>query len=116
MLPAYFILNPQLIALATERGIADYAVMGVMMAGPFSATGRLLITWSSDRIGRTHALFLIIFMNVARILMMIFANGMMFLVCVAIISLAFGGASGTYAAVTAGHFGTENMGARTMAL
>lgn len=110
VLPAYFILNPQLITLATERGLADYAVTGVMITGLFSATGRLLISWLSDRIGRTYALFLIIFMTAAGILMMIFANGMMFLVCVAIISLAFGGASGTYAAVTADHFGTKNMG------
>lgn len=110
VLPSYFILNPQLVTLATERGLVDYAVTGVMITGLFSATGRLLITWLSDRIGRIYALFLIIFLTAAGTVALIFANGAMFLVCVAIISLAFGGASGTYAAVTADHFGTKNMG------
>ncbi len=110
VLPSYFILNPQLVTLATERGLADYAVTGVMITGLFSATGRLLITWLSDRAGRVFALFLIIAMTAAGTVTLIFANGALFLVCVAMVSLAFGGASGTYAAVTADHFGTKNMG------
>lgn len=110
ILPAYFILNPNLVTLAAERGFSGYAELGVMITGLFSATGRLLITWLSDRTGRTTALLLIALMTAAGIITMTFASGILFLVCVAIISLAFGGASGTYAAVTADHFGTKNMG------
>ena len=111
ILPAYFILNPNLVDLAAERGFSGYAELGVMITGLFSATGRLLITWLSDKIGRTSALFLITIMTAIGIITMTFATGALFLVCVAIISLAFGGASGTYAAVTADHFGSKNMGA-----
>ena len=110
ILPAYFILNPNLVDLAAERGFSGYAELGVMITGLFSATGRLLITWLSDKIGRTSALFLITIMTAIGIITMTFATGALFLVCVAIISLAFGGASGTYAAVTADHFGSKNMG------
>jgi len=109
-LPALFVLNPHLVTLATERGLGSYAVSGVIITGLFSASGRLLITWLSDRIGRTQALFLIISMTAVGVLAMIFAHGILFLVCVALISLAFGGASGTFAAVTADHFGTKYMG------
>lgn len=109
-LPAFFVLNPHLVTLAAERGLGSYAVSGVIITGLFSASGRLLITWLSDRIGRTQALFLIILMTAVGVLAMIFAHGILFLVCVALISLAFGGASGTFAAVTADHFGTKYMG------
>lgn len=111
ILPAYFILNPNLVTLAVERGFSGYAELGVMITGVFSATGRLSITWLSDRTGRTPALFLITIMTAIGIITLTFATGFLFLVCVAMISLAFGGASGTYAAVTADHFGTRNMGA-----
>ena len=110
ILPAYFILNPNLVALAADRGFSGYAELGVMITGIFSATGRLLITWLSDKIGRISALFLITLMTAIGIITLTFATGFLFLVCVAIISLAFGGASGTYAAVTADNFGTKNMG------
>jgi hypothetical protein len=60
VLPAYFPLSPQPVALATERGLADYAVTGVMITGLFSATGRLPITRLSDRAGRISVSFLII--------------------------------------------------------
>ncbi len=110
VLPAFFILNPHLVTLATERGFTEYATMGVMITGLFSALGRLLITWLSDRTGRVAAMVLIAVITAVGVFALIVATGMMFLVCVAIISLAFGGASGTYAAVTADHFGTENMG------
>ncbi|HKM09553.1 MAG TPA: OFA family MFS transporter [Candidatus Methanomethylophilaceae archaeon] len=111
VLPAYFILNPNLVSLAADRGLAGYAVSGVMITGLFSATGRLLITWLSDRTGRDGALFLISVMTAIGVVILTFATGALFLVCVAIISLAFGGASGTYAAITADYFGTKNMGA-----
>lgn len=111
VLPAYFILNPQLVTLAEDRGLSDYAVVGVMLTGVFSATGRLTITWFSDRIGRMNTLVFVAITTLAGTLLLTFACGVMFLVCVAIISLAFGGASGSYAAVTAERFGTKNMGA-----
>lgn len=110
VLPAFFILNPHLVSLATERGFVEYATMGVMITGVFSAAGRLLITWMSDRTGRVLAMTSIAIMTAIGVLALTIASGFLFLVCVAVISFAFGGASGVYAAVTADHFGTKNMG------
>ncbi len=109
VLPAYFILNPILVDLGSERGI-EMASIAVMLTGLFSALGRLLITWLSDRIGRMNGLFTIILMTAIGIAVLTFAEGILFLACVALVAFAFGGASGVYAATTADHFGTQNMG------
>ncbi len=110
VLPAFFILNPHLVTLATDRGFAEYATMGVMITGVFSAAGRLLITWMSDKTGRISAMVFVAVMTAIGVIALTVASGFLFLVCVAIISFTFGGASGVYAAVTADHFGTKNMG------
>ncbi|MCK9322771.1 MAG: OFA family MFS transporter [Candidatus Methanomethylophilaceae archaeon] len=109
VLPAYFILNPILVDLGSERGV-EMASIAVMLTGLFSASGRLFITWISDRIGRMNSLFAIILMTAIGIAVLTFAEGILFLACVALVAFAFGGASGVYAATTADHFGTQNMG------
>ncbi len=111
VLPAFFILNPQIKTLGIERGLSeDLAVAAVMITGAASAFGRLGITWLSDRIGRIGALYLIIALTAAGIVAMIFAQGSLFLVCIAVIAFGFGGAAGVYITVTADHFGTMNNG------
>ncbi len=111
VLPAYFILNPLFISLGLERGLTEsLAVMGVMVTGVCSASGRLAITWMSDHLGRMASLFLIIGLTALGIILAIFAQGLLFIVCIAAISFAFGGAAGVYATVTSDHFGTRNMG------
>jgi OFA family oxalate/formate antiporter-like MFS transporter len=111
VLPAYFVLNPLFMSLGVERGLSDsLAVMGVMITGICSASGRLLITWMSDRIGRMAALLMITGFTLIGIILIIFAENMLFVVCLALIAFGFGGAAGTYTAVTSDHFGTKNMG------
>ncbi len=111
LLPAYFILNPLLMSLGVERGLTEsLAVLGVMITGIASATGRLVISWASDKIGRVPAILLLGGIMLAAVLLMIIAQGVLFLVCIAAISFAFGGSSGVYAALTADNFGTKNAG------
>lgn len=111
ILPSYFILNPLLMSLGTERGLSDsLAVVGVMITGIASASGRLVCSWLSDLIGRKGAVFTIIAITLAATLGLIFATGVFFLVCIAAIAFAFGGSAGVYPAITADHFGTKHMG------
>lgn len=111
VLPAYFILNPLYMTLGIERGLSEsVAVMGVMITGICSASGRMFITWSSDRLGRMLSLTMIVIMTMLGILLLIVAHGYLFIMCLALIAFAFGGASGVYAAMTADRFGTQNMG------
>ncbi len=111
LLPAYFILNPLLKSLGVERGLTEsMATFGVMLTGIASASGRLLISWFSDFAGRKGAIVLITIITLVSALVMTFAEGILFLVCVAAIALSFGGSSSVYAATTADLFGTKHMG------
>lgn len=111
LLPAYFILNPLLVSLGVERGLSEnLAVLGVMITGAASACGRLIISWASDKIGRTTAILLLGAITLAAVLGLIFAQGVLFLVCIAAIAFAFGGSSGVYAALTSDNYGTKNSG------
>jgi OFA family oxalate/formate antiporter-like MFS transporter len=111
ILPAYFILNPVFITLGTDRGLStDMAIVGVMITGIASASGRLVMSWISDIIGRKRAICTIIIITMVAILAMIFASGVMFILCIAAIAFSFGGSAGVYPALTADNFGTKHMG------
>ena len=107
-LPAYFILNPVFLSLGTVRGLSDeLALLGVSLTGVSSAAGRLIISWASDKTGRKAAMIAIAGIILCASLMMIVGEGILFLVCIMLISFSFGGASSVYAAMTAESFGTK---------
>jgi OFA family oxalate/formate antiporter-like MFS transporter len=110
-LPAYFILNPNFKSLALERGLSEnLAVLGVMITGIGSACGRLAVSWVSDKIGRKAAMLSIAGIILAATLLMIIAQGYLYLVCITLIAFGFGGAAGVYAAMTAESFGSKHSG------
>jgi OFA family oxalate/formate antiporter-like MFS transporter len=107
-LPAYFILNPVFLSLGANRGLSeDMALLGVALTGVSSAAGRLIISWISDKIGRKTAMIGIAVLILIASLVMIVGQGVLFLLCIMLISLSFGGASSVYAAMTAESFGTK---------
>jgi OFA family oxalate/formate antiporter-like MFS transporter len=111
ILSAYFVLNPQFKSLGIERGLSnDMAVMAIMITGIFSASGRIVITWMSDNIGRMSGLLLIFAFSLAGVVTVIFADGILYIACLALIAFGFGGAAGIYATITSDNFGTKYMG------
>ena len=111
LLPAYFILNPLFISLGVERGLTEnMAAFGVMLTGIASASGRLLTSWFSDFVGRKAGIVVITLITITAALVMIFANGILFLICIAAIAFSFGGSASVYAATAADLFGTKHMG------
>ena len=111
LLSAFFVLIPLIKTLGVERGLSnELAVLAVMLTGVCSSVGRVAITWISDNIGRMSSLFLIIFFTLAGVIMVIFAQNLMYIVCLALIAFGYGGSAGIYATLTADHFGTKNMG------
>ena len=107
-LPAYFILNPVFLSLGTARGLSDaIALLGVSLTGIGSAVGRLTVGWASDRIGRKAAMVAIAMIILCAALVMIAAEGALFLICIVLVSFGFGGAAGVYAAMTTESFGTK---------
>ena len=109
VLPAFFILNPIAKTFGAEH-TDGLETLAVMIIGVCSASGRLFITWVSDRIGRMNSLFFIAITPIIGALAITFAYDYAFLACVALIAFAFGGAAGIYAIVTSDHFGVQNMG------
>ena len=107
-LPAYFILNPVFISLGTVRGLSDeLALIGVSLTGISSAMGRLIVSWISDKTGRKAAMIAIAVIILCAALVMIVGEGMIFLLCIMLISFGFGGAASVYSAMTAESFGTK---------
>jgi len=107
-LPAYFILNPVFISLGTVRGLSDeLALLGVSLTGVSSAAGRLTVSWTSDKIGRKAAMAAIAAIILSASLAMIAGEGVLFLICIMLISFGFGGAASVYSAMTAESFGTK---------
>lgn len=111
LLPTNFILNPQLKDLGISRGLSvNAAVVTVMITGIASAAGRLVLTWISDTIGRKPALYIIGILLLLSTVLILFAEKTLFIVCCAVITFAFGGSAGVYAAVTTDNFGTKHSG------
>jgi Major Facilitator Superfamily. len=110
-LPAYFILNPVFISLGTVRGLSnELAILGVALTGISSAAGRLIVSWASDKFGRKTAMVAIAATILSASLVMTVGEGVIFLVCIMLISFGFGGASSVYSAMTADSFGTKHGG------
>ena len=111
LLPAYFILNPLFISLGVDRGLTEnIAALGVMLTGIASASGRILTSWFSDFAGRKAGIVMITVITFAAALAMIFAQGIMFLICILAIAFCFGGSASVFAATAADLFGTKHMG------
>jgi len=111
VLPAYFILNPLFMSLGVARGLTeDMAAVGVMLTGIMSAGGRLLTSWYSDYVGRKIGIMTIAILTLAASLGMIVAQGVVFLICLAVIAFCFGGAASVFAATAADLFGTKHIG------
>lgn len=111
MLPAFFILNPFLTTLGEARGfVGGEVVRVVMIVGIASACGRLFASWVSDIIGRKGTLLLLILLTLISILLLIFVQNTLFLICIAVVAFSFGGSAGVYPAIAAENFGTKHIG------
>ena len=111
VLPAYFILNPLFVSLGMERGLTEnMAAFGVMLTGIASASGRLFTSWFSDYAGRKTGIVSITVITLIAALGMIYAQGIVFLICIAAIAFCFGGSASVYAATAADLFGTKYIG------
>jgi OFA family oxalate/formate antiporter-like MFS transporter len=95
-------------SLGGERGLSDnLALLGVTLTGISSAAGRLAVSWTSDKIGRKTAMVSIAVITLCAALIMIAAEGVLFLICIMLIAFGFGGAASVYSTMTAESFGTK---------
>lgn len=109
---AYFLLNPSFKTLAAARGLSGrIGTALVMITGVANALGRLTMPVLSDRIGRNWAAMAILLLTAACSVLLVFAQGALFIAVVAVIAFCYGGYSGVYPLITADHFGLTHLGA-----
>jgi len=108
---AYFVLNPSFKTFAAERGFGgSIGTVIVMMTGVTNTLGRLIAPLMSDKIGREKAALTIVLATAICAFLLCFAQGAMFMISVAVIAFCYGGYAGIYPALTADHFGVNNVG------
>lgn len=106
----FFIINPDLMDLAKDRGIASFATYLVMFVGIANALGRLGAPLISDKIGREAANMIILAITALGAFGLCFAGGWLLIVVIALVAFCYGGYPGLYPVLTAEHFGIKNVG------
>ncbi|MGI6175556.1 MAG: OFA family MFS transporter [Christensenellales bacterium] len=110
--PAYFILNPLFITLGLVKGLSsELATVVVMLTGIASSAGRLLAPWISDKIGRKGTIVALNIITLACMVLMIFTQGIAYIVLIALIACAYGGSSGVFPPYCSDMYGTKHAGA-----
>ncbi len=110
--PAFFMLNPLLKIMGTDRGLSDgLALAGVMITGVASASGRLIAPIISDKIGREKAILLLLSITALCAALLVFVQGASFIAAIAFVAFSYGGYSGVFPVITADYFGVKNLGA-----
>jgi OFA family oxalate/formate antiporter-like MFS transporter len=107
---AFFILNPSFVTLANERNIGSLATLIVMTTGVASAVGRLVFPLLSEKTGREAAAIIAIGTTALCSFALCFAQGLFFMVIVAICAFCYGGYSGIYPLLAGDYFGLEYVG------
>ncbi len=104
-------LIPPILAADFSR-IAAAGAVAVSIIAIFNSAGRILWGVVSDRIGRKITLIIIFLLSGAALLALDFLTSFpLFLACVSVVGLCFGGFLALYPALTADFFGTKNIGA-----
>ncbi len=96
-------------AIATFKGMAGAASVGVIIISLFNSLGRL--TWGAvcDKIGRKNTLFVLMIGSAISTSLVIFANGYWIFALIAIIGFFYGGLLSTFPNATGDLFGQKNL-------
>lgn len=101
-------LTPLIKGLGVERGLSESAaVLCVSLTGITNAAGRLLMSSLSDKLGRITTLTILCATTLASAMLLIFADGGMYLAVVLITAFAFGGQAAISPATSTDFFGPK---------
>jgi len=106
----FFIINPDLMDLAKNRGIESFATYLVIILGISNALGRLGAPLMSDKIGREGADIIILAVTALGAFGLCFAEGALLIVIIACVAFCYGGYSGLYPVLTSENFGIKHIG------
>lgn len=106
---AYLVLVPFIKTIATGRGMSTgMALAAVMCTGVANAMGRILAPAVSDRIGRTRTISLCCVISALACVLVIFAQGSLYIVAVFLIAMTYGGTSGVNPVMATELYGAKN--------
>ncbi|MFI3228557.1 MAG: MFS transporter [Bacillota bacterium] len=96
-------------SIATFKGMAEAASVGVIIISLFNSLGRL--TWGAicDKIGRKNTLFILMIGSAVSTALVILANGWWIFALIAIIGFFYGGLLSTFPNATSDLFGQKNV-------
>lgn len=108
--PAYYILNPLFKLLGEARGLQEpVAVASVMITGIANVLGRFTAPALSDCVGVKKVFYMLFAIMFTSSLLMAFAQGILFIVLIALISYAYGGWAGIIPCITVELFGARHL-------
>jgi MFS family permease len=110
-IPAYVLISAIFVSYGTSKGLSTaLAVTGVSIAALFQVAGRLLVSASSDKIGRKGAMTIAFSITAIAVILLTFSTGYIYVFCFWMLSFAYGGSAATMPSITTDYFGVKNAG------
>lgn len=109
--PSVLLFSPVIVELAQERGLSETAALACIVVGSvFSAAGRLLMPWLSDKIGRRYTDMLLLGALCGLSVWFAFAAGWLVMVVYALLTFCYSGEAAVIPAAGTDLFGPEHAG------
>lgn len=109
--PAVLLFSPIIVELAQERGLSQTAALSCIVVGSvFSAGGRLLMPWLSDKIGRRYTDMILFGALGGLSVWFIFAQGWQVILAYSLLTFCYSGEAAVIPAAGTDLFGQKNAG------
>lgn len=109
--PAVLLFSPIIVELAQERGLNETAALSCIVIGSFfSAAGRLLMPWLSDKIGRRYTDMILFTVLAGLSVCFIFVQNWWVIAVYSLLTFCYSGEAAVIPAAATDLFGTENAG------
>lgn len=108
---SYRMVTPMTITMGMDRNVSNEVCVMITLACTIANTcARFFIPILSEKISRNRMLVVLFMLDTSASLLLIFATGWLYVICVPVLALCFGGFVGIDPALAADYFGTENAG------
>ena len=109
--PSVLLFSPVIVELAQERGLSETAALACIVVGSvFSAAGRLLMPWLSDKIGRRYTDMLLLGALCGLSVWFAFAAGWLVMLVYALLTFCYSGEAAVIPAAGTDLFGPKHAG------
>lgn len=107
----YYLISPISQTMLLDQGISATTAVGAVMCGSIlNAATRLILPSIADHAGRINCVKVILYISLAAMLVLTFAEGYPAVAAVVIMYICFGGIMGNFPSLTSSIFGMEHFG------